>query len=261
MIRCGRGTVLRARTVDSRMGFWLALEFLTIIPSPRRNVSEHVEIGRSLVYFPLVGLLLGLLLFGLDFLLRLVLPLPVVGAILIAAMAALTGAIHLDGFMDTCDGLGGHSPARRLEIMKDSRVGAFGVVGVVILLLLKYGALVSLPPALRMGALVLMPVLGRWAMVFGVTAYPYARVEGLGKAFVQQANWSRFWVATALALVIVAVFGRWIGVVAFMGVGLVVWGAAIFMRRKFTGLTGDSYGALCELTEAMTLVFILLWQR
>ncbi|MDO8637884.1 MAG: adenosylcobinamide-GDP ribazoletransferase [Dehalococcoidia bacterium] len=245
------------------MGFWSALEFLTIIPSPRhdRSGSGQVEIGRSLVYFPLVGLLLGLILLGLDFVLRLILPLQVIGGILIAAMAVLTGAIHLDGFMDTCDGLGGHSPARRLEIMKDSRVGAFGVAGVVILLLIKYGALVSLAPGFRTGALVLMPVLGRWAMALGVTAYPYARAEGLGKAFVQQANWPRFWVATGLALVIVTIFGRWIGVVAFIGVGLVVWGAATFIKRKLNGLTGDSYGALCELTEAMTLVLFLLWQR
>lgn len=243
------------------MGFWAALEFLTIIPSLRRKVSGQVEIGRSLVYFPLVGLLLGLIILGLDFVLRLVLPLPVVGAILIGAMAVVTGAIHLDGFMDTCDGLGGHSPERRLEIMKDSRVGAFGVVGIVILLLMKYGALVSLTPGLRVGALVAMPVLGRWAMVFGVTGYPYARPEGLGKAFVQQASWPRFWVATVLALIIVVVFGRWIGLVTFMGVGLVVWGAATLMKRKFTGLTGDSYGALCELSEAMSLVLFLLWQR
>lgn len=245
------------------MGFWSALEFLTIIPSPVRSKpgTGQVETGRSLVYFPLVGLLLGLILLGLDFILRLVLPLQVVGAILIAATAVLTGAIHLDGFMDTCDGLGGHTPERRLEIMKDSRVGAFGVVGVIILLLLKYGALVSLTPGFRMGAIVLMPVLGRWAMVFGVTGYPYARTEGLGKAFVQQANWPRFWIATILALIIIAVFGRWIGVVTFIGVGLVVLGAATFLKRKFNGLTGDSYGALCELTEAMTLVLILLWQK
>ncbi len=245
------------------MGFWSALEFLTIIPSPRHDRSEsgQVEIGRSLVYFPLVGLSLGLMLLGLDFVLRLILPLQVIGGILIAVMAVITGAIHLDGFMDTCDGLGGRTPERRLEIMKDSRVGAFGVAGVIILLLIKYGALVSLAPGLRTGALVLMPVLGRWAMTLGVTAYPYARAEGLGKAFVQQANWSRFWVATGLALAIVTVFGRWIGVVAFIGVGLVVWGAATFIKRKLNGLTGDSYGTLCELTEAMTLVLILLWQK
>lgn len=243
------------------MSFLAALQFLTVLPLPRRLAPQPEDMGRSLVYFPLVGLLLGLILWGLDFLLRLALPLSLVSAFIIAAMAVLTGGLHLDGFMDTCDGLGGHSPEQRLAIMKDSRVGAFGVVGVVALLLVKYGALVGLAPALRPLALVLMPVLGRWAMVFGVTRYNYARAEGLGRAFVQRANWPVFGVATFLALAIAGILGRWAALAAALGAGLAVWGAAAFLKRQFGGLTGDSYGALCELAEAMTLTLILPWQE
>ncbi|MBI4288857.1 MAG: adenosylcobinamide-GDP ribazoletransferase [Chloroflexi bacterium] len=247
------------------MGFWAALGFLTILPTPRR--AGGGKFARSLVYFPVVGLLIGLLLWGVDLLLRMALPLPLESALLIAVLAVLTGGLHLDGFMDTCDGLGGRDPEHRLAIMKDSRVGAFGVVGALVLLLVKYGALVSLAPPLRAVALVLMPVMGRWSMVLGIVGYPYARAEGLGTAFAGTGRWRQFGLATALAAAMAhfathwAGLSTWTGLATLSGVALVAWCAATFLKRKLTGLTGDSYGALGELSEVVGLILVLLWQR
>ena len=105
------------------------------------------------------------------------------------ALVVATGGLHLDGLADTCDGLfGGSSPPERLAIMRDSRVGTFGVLGVVCILLLRWAAFLSLTSPIRRGALLLAPALGRWAMVGAVAALPYARPEGLGKAM-HRAAW------------------------------------------------------------------------
>ena len=115
----------------------MALQFLTVIPM-RRHFTQR-EIGRSSVHFPIMGLGIGAALFGLDRLFDLFLPTALGSALLIVALVLLTGANHLDGFMDSCDGMvAGRSPQERLAIMRDSRVGSFGVVGVLCLLLVKY---------------------------------------------------------------------------------------------------------------------------
>ena len=119
--------------------------------------------------------------FGIDRGLSLILPSVVVNALLIVVLIILTGALHLDGFIDTCDGLAGDSPQRRLEIMSDSQVGAFGIVGVCGLLLLKYVALLSLPDTLRLAGLLLMPALSRWTMAYAIFAFPcVSKTSGLG---------------------------------------------------------------------------------
>ncbi|MDP2931716.1 MAG: adenosylcobinamide-GDP ribazoletransferase, partial [Chloroflexota bacterium] len=143
------------------MGFWTALEFLTILPAPRHREVTAKHAGESLTYFPLVGLLLGAILLGLYYGLRLVLPPAVVTALLVIALATLTGAHHLDGLIDTSDGvIAGKSKEERLAMLSDGRVGVFGIVAVVLLLLLKY---VSLSAAPISPALLLMPTLSRWS--------------------------------------------------------------------------------------------------
>ena len=169
------------------MRFLAALKFLTIIPLPWRREASPEEIGRSIGYFPVIGLIIGLILAGLNWLLSLFLPSAVVNALLIVSLVVLSGALHLDGFVDTCDGIAGHKTIEeRWRVMHDSRAGAFGIVGVFLLLLVKYVSLNSVPESLLMVTLVLMPVVSRWAMVYTVFAYPYARPAGLGKVFKQQ---------------------------------------------------------------------------
>lgn len=241
------------------MGFFTSLKFLTILPIPVRREGTPGEVGRSVVYFPLVGLLLGLILVGLDKLFDLVLPLSLVNVLLITAMVILTGALHLDGFIDTCDGaLVRSSPEERLRIMADSRVGSFGVVGACCLILVKYLALDAVPQDLRTPALMAMPMLGRWAMVFAISAFRYARKVGTGQAFKEQANWQRMVIATAMAAVLSSLLAGQSGLALIGALWLIVLGTAAFLRLRLGGLSGDTYGAINELSEVMVLILLPL---
>jgi len=167
------------------MGFLRALEFLTIIPSPLRREATPREVGRSLVYFPVIGLGIGGLLYGLDQLFQLALPAALVNILLLVALVVLTGAHHLDGFIDTCDGMAaGRSPEERLAIMRDSRVGGLGVVGGCLLLLAKYVSLLVLPGGYRLEGLILMSVLSRchlWLPICQEDTRDGASLQGAGE--------------------------------------------------------------------------------
>ncbi len=196
------------------------------------------ELGRSVAYYPLVGVLLGVLLAGLDAILTYILPCNVIAVLVLAAWVILTGALHLDGYLDSCDGLfGGHSPERRLEIMRDERVGAFGLAGGVLLLLLKYTALVALPAEgglvpNRAVALLLAPTLGRWAMSSVVVAFPYARSEGLGRVVKDRSGRKELALATVFALAIAGLTASWLGWVAVVVAGVLGWGVARFALTR-----------------------------
>ena len=249
------------------MRFLTALGFLTIIPLPWRREVSLEEVGRSIGYFPVVGIIIGLILAGLNWLLSLFLPSAVVNGLLIVSLVVLSGALHLDGLVDTCDGIAGHKTVEdRWRVMHDSRVGAFGIVGVFLLLLIKYVSLNSVPENLLMVTLVLMPVVSRWAMVYTVFAYPYARPAGLGKIFKQEASWQRFTAATVITLAVAIVLARLANITYFYLAGLVImisiWvivvGMAAYLKRKFSGLTGDTYGAINEVAEVCVLILVCL---
>jgi adenosylcobinamide-GDP ribazoletransferase len=181
----------------------------------------------------------------------------------IVALVIVTGAMHLDGFADTCDGIAGHkSVEERWRVMHDSRTGAFGVVGVVLLLLVKYVALNNIPTEYITVTLVFMPVVSRWAMVYAIFAFPYARPEGLGKAYKAATRWPQFTIATVITLVLVFfVLFRWlsvIGVLVFLGIWIFTTLLALYFKHKFAGLTGDTYGAINEVAEVITLILIVL---
>ncbi len=174
----------------------------------------------------------------------------------------ITGGLHLDGLADTCDGLAGHKTVEeRWQIMHDTHRGAFAIVGVALLLIVKYATLNSLPADLMMTALIFMPVASRWAMVYAIFAYPYARPSGLGLAFKQGATWPRFLMATfvtaLVALLLVPVF-RLAGLAILVGLWLMVLLLAGYYKSKFAGLTGDTYGAINEIAEAGALVLLAI---
>lgn len=238
------------------MGFWLALQFLTILPAPVRPEITARGIGRSLPCFPLVGLLLGGILYGLYYGLSLVLPPPVVTALLVAALAVLTGAHHLDGLMDTFDGVtAGKSKEERLAIMHDTRTGTFGIVAAILVLLLKYASLSSAP---ALPALLLMPTLSRWTMVNALFLFPYARSSGMGLTYKQEANRLRFAIATLIALAAAVILLNWWGLVLVSALWLISSGIASYFRSRLGGLTGDTYGAINELSEVAVLILIIL---
>lgn len=239
------------------MGFWIAFQFLTIIPSPFRRQPGLRELGGSLIFFPVIGLLLGGFLFGIDLGLGLVLPPELASALILGLWVLIAGTMHLDGFMDTCDGLHGDTPQRRLKIMADTHVGSFGIVGVIILLLIKYFALLTLPVGLRMEALLIVPSLSRWTMVYAVFVFPYARKDsGLGQAFKQQVTWQSLVTATLIVLAISGSLLRWQGTILMTIAWLTATTLGYFLRSRLGGLTGDTYGAINEIGEVVTLMLI-----
>jgi adenosylcobinamide-GDP ribazoletransferase len=224
-----------------------AITLLTIFRFPRRNPQIS---ARAFSYYPLVGLGLGVILAAVDFVLRLALPELVAGALVIALWAALTGALHLDGLADACDALfATTTPERRLEIMRDVHLGAFGAAGLILLLVVKVAAAASIHSA---APFLLAPILGRWAMVYAV-AYPLARREGMAVLFRAGLTRREIFVATSLAALAAALFG-WPGLASFVGALLI---ATLIVRLALTrlgGLTGDIYGMICESVEATTLL-------
>jgi adenosylcobinamide-GDP ribazoletransferase len=211
--------------------------------------------GEAVGYFPLVGVLIGCLLAGVDRLARLVFTVETSSAIVIAASVVITGALHLDGFLDACDGLlGGRTPESRLRIMRDERVGAFGLAGGVILLLLKYTAISTL--SARTTALILAPTLARWAMSGAIVLFRYGRTEGLGRAMNEQAGWSQLGIATGLAFVVSWLAGGTMGLLALALAGMTAWATAVYALRRLPGLTGDLYGAIAELVDLTVLLFL-----
>ena len=247
------------------MSFLAALRFLTIIPLPGRCEASPEELGRSIVYFPLVGVIIGVILVGLNWLLGLLLPSALTNVLLVVSLVAVSGALHLDGLVDTCDGLaGGKTVEERWQVMDDSRAGGFGIIGVCCLLLVKYVALNNVPARWLMLTLVLMPLLSRWTMVYALFAYPYAKPSGLGKVFKQGASRLRFVVATVITLVAAVVLARLAGFIMLAGfiIMLAIWvialAVATYLKGKFGGLTGDTYGAINEVAEVCILILVCL---
>ena len=233
----------------------LAWQFLTAVALPLAMPAEPRHLGRALACFPLIGALIGVVLAALDVGARRLLPAGPASAVVLAASVLLTGGLHLDGLMDTADGaFGARTVERRLEIMRDSRVGSYGVLAGALALLLKYACLVELPPPLRLSALVLVPVAGRWAMAGAVVFLPYARPEGLGAAFKAGGHVSHVLAATAIA-VAVAWWAFVLPGLVLLGVaGLVAWVVARYLAGKLGGLTGDGYGAVNEAVEVCLLL-------
>ena len=230
----------------------LAIGFLTIVPVAPAHAGPMAP---ARAWFPLVGLGLGGLLAGLDLAARQVLPLPVVGALLVAALLVLTRALHTEGFLDACDGLlGGHDRESRLAILRDSHVGAFAVIGGACLLLLKWTLLTGIPEAERLGLLILFPCFSRFAMVAAMAVFPYARAQGLGTAFLVGASWRQF----AFALLTAAVAGGLLlGIAGLMLLAIatvVALGLGLWFRRLLGGMTGDTYGATNEAAEVTVLL-------
>ena len=248
--------------------FLAAVRFLTVLPVPSRaRFTQTAEtlptpiIGSG--YFPLVGLLLGALLalWALFLSVPLRLPSLLLAVLVLIAQILLTGGLHLDGLMDTCDGLfGGTSRERKLEIMRDSRVGSFGVLGGVCTLLFKFAAFVTLADSnylLPLALLMVLP-LARWAMVLTVYIFPSARAAGLGSDFRQTVTRPRLIVAAVISLAVVLAVGRLPGLAAWFGGTLAALLVGAWAMRVLGGLTGDIYGMIEEVAEMVALLLLVL---
>ena len=216
-----------------------------------------------MAFYPLVGLILGGMLWVSWKVLTEIFPPPVVDLILIALLVVLSGGMHLDGLADTIDGLwGGKDREQALKIMRDSHIGAFGVIALVLVLMAKYLALTHLPHGLKGQVLVAMPVLGRWAMVAMSYFSGYARSgPGLARPFIEHLTWRELAVSTFTTVLIMLLTLGSSGLVIFAIAGLVSFSCLWYFRKKLGGVTGDCLGAVGELVEVTLLLSVLAIQN
>lgn len=229
----------------------LAVGFLTVLPAPQVPYQPGA-LGRAGRWFPVVGLLLGALLMGSHWLLNQLFSPLVTAGLTVTLWAGLTGGLHLDGVADCCDGLlAATTRERRLEIMRDPRTGAFAVVGLVLLLLLKVTALAALPAATA--PLLLAPTWARWLLLW-VARQPLARPSGLGADFAAGLNsHSQGWalIVPLLVLLSAPTLQTLGAVAAAVGVTWFIIGVA---HKRLGGVTGDVYGLVVELSELSILL-------
>ena len=229
-----------------------AFSLLTILPIPSRWLDAQRAPARAMAAYPLVGLALGVVLTLISTLLQAVLSPHIVAALIVAIWALLTGGLHLDGWADCCDALPATvSRERRLEILKDPRLGSFGGLGLILLLLVKFAAISALPHA--SAALILAPTLGRWAIVNSAVMFPLARPDGMAAHF--RAGLGRrelTWAALTAAVISGLVGGT--GLLAFVAAAIAAFTFGRWATLRLGGVTGDVYGATCEWVETVVLV-------
>ena len=248
----------------------LAIRFLTILPiissPPSNNTNQNEEalaehLANSMAFFPLVGMLMGVLLVLLR---RLFYYLPVsslVGDTLVLIFWIwLSGGLHLDGFADSVDGfLGGHNKEEILKIMKDSSTGAKGVVALVSLLLLKFVLLVEMPLFLKDAALFFTPTIGRWSMVIAAFLGRPARLKNsMGKLFMDYVSWKEvIFASLTMAVIGILLFRLYFLPLVMVGIGLVLL-ILKYSQKKIGGISGDILGAINEIVEVFCLLVIYL---
>ena len=234
--------------------FWIALQFLTTFPVQLKAMPTPQQNGQSLLFYPVVGLIIGAILFTVASVLHAV-PIVLLSSILLVIWIWLTGGLHLDGLADTADAwVGGFGDAERtLKIMKDPACGPIGVLSLIIICILKWSAIYLLLQKQMYIALLLFPVLGRVAPLILFLTTNYVRAKGLGRSIVSTMPRKSAWL---LVMVIVcgSFYFSWLGLIACMSMLIGLW----YLRRKFIqrigGITGDTVGASIEIIECISLL-------
>lgn len=234
----------------------LALQLLTRLPVPSLTTPPQPrELGLSVLFFPGVGLLIGALLAGMHTALWLIDP-GVLAALVLTVWVLLTGGLHLDGLADTADAwIGGQGDRERtMAIMKDPRSGPMAIVVIVLLLLTKFAALQVLLTGDACSVLLLAPVLGRTVIVLLLITTPYVRPDGLGSRY---ANYLPRWSCSVLVLLIAvatAALLEGLGGILLAVLTISFIGLRHNLMTRLGGVTGDTLGAVCELTEMVALL-------
>jgi len=243
-------------------GLPIALEFLT--PLRLRRVQQHDTrtFATALGWYPAVGLLLGAVLLLLELGLSQLLPTGPTTALLVAALALLSGGLHLDGLADTADGIAVQGDrARRLEVMRAGNIGPAGVMALVLVLLLQWTAIASLTDSTRAGALLLAPAFARWTVVPVALAFAPARPDGLG-ATIRHGLWPvAAPLATLIALVAALTLFGPVGLLLPLAAAAVALLVAAAPVRLLGGVTGDVFGAAIEVAQAIAWLAIVAADR
>lgn len=235
-----------------------AFAFLTILPVAQKDSIPVERLGRA--YFPAVGALVGLAAGALFFFVSSLASSLLAAVTAVAALAIVTGGLHLDGLVDAADGLlGGADREQRLAIMRDPRAGTFGVVAVVLVLLAEVAALAALPPVRGVVALVTAGTLSRWGVLGLVVALPYARLEGLGRASAGEHRSIDLGIGTGLAGVVVLLDWSRAALAAAL-VLMTALGVGLLARSRIGGTTGDVYGAAAEVGQLAALLAFAIWR-
>jgi adenosylcobinamide-GDP ribazoletransferase len=239
----------------------IAIRFLTILPLPDKGATTPKELGRSMAYFPLVGMFIGLVLVcAYAMLIRFFSPF--LTAVLVAGIwAYFTGTLHLEGFVDAADGFSASSDKEKiLDVMKDPHCGAKGAIALVFLIMLKIALLSDIPAPIRISSLVLSPAIGRWVMVCVASLCPYARkTEGFGKAFVENSGIREVIIAGIILIAAGIILLRIKFFVLMIPVLIFTIFSFVYVNKKINGVTGDVLGAMNELAEVISLgAFLLL---
>lgn len=242
--------------------FLLALQFLTIIPVKMKDVEEK-KIPGALIYFPLIGLLLGLVLAGMDKLLFILnFEQFIINTILVVLLIVLTGGLHLDGLSDTFDAfLSRKNKEEMLKILRDSHIGVMGVLSLISIILLKIAFLSSINISSKIISLLLMCILSRWSLVFVMFLFPYAREEGKAKVFIQGINFKIFISSTLIALACTIAIWKIKGLFVFIIIAMSSYMIGKFINNKIGGMTGDTIGATSEVAEIIVLFSALILQK
>jgi len=240
-----------------------AIQFLTVIPFPNSFVAGKSELERCVPFFPVVGLLIGISVAAADYLIGIILPPFPASVITVIVMTGISGGLHMDGLADTADGFFSSRPREKvLEIMRDSRTGVMGVIAVVFVIVMKVSLVLSLSLPYRFGVIMLMPLAGRCSLVMMMTVLAYVRPEGgLATAFSEGKTWlSVLW--SAVFLVVAGwIAVQWIGIVASLASILMAALFSAYCFRKIGGYTGDTLGALCEITEIIPVLAAIAMSR
>lgn len=236
-------------------GFLIALSFLTIIPLPKKSFQNHPDFSTGLIWFPVIGVLIGVLACALSLFFEIFFPQTITAIITVAFLSGISGFLHIDGLADTADGFFSSRPQERiLEIMKDSRIGPMGVILLIVVFFTKFSAF-SLPQYNTIGACLILPLAGRSSIILQMALLPYARKTGtgIGDLFhIKKVKTAAFG-AVLFLLVSCLIFTS----IPFLIVGL--FGLfnflfAAFCKNKISGYTGDTLGAACEVSETLVAV-------
>jgi len=240
--------------------FLVALQFLTVIPVKLKKGYKPVDLdlANSTLFFPLVGLVIGSLLFIIYLIFNNYLSPEITSALILGGWVYLTGALHIDGLTDTIDGLsGGKDKKEILNIMKDTHIGAKGAAGIMVLMLIKFFLIIRVTSSPRLQALIYTPILSRWGMVIGCYAAPYAREEGMGK-FSSFLGYPQIIGATLITVVSGILLLDAFFLIPLIAVGGFSLGWSFYLKRKIGGFTGDTLGALNEMGEVVSLLLFSL---
>jgi adenosylcobinamide-GDP ribazoletransferase len=230
----------------------VAIQFLTRLPVPLKSATSEEELGQASAYFPMVGIMVGAAAAAVFLVAQYVFPLPICVFLAIVFATFITNGFHEDGLADTFDGFGGGwTKDRVLEIMRDSRIGAYGSLALIFLVLGKYNFLSSLPPRQIWRWLIVAHTASRWTILPLSASLPYARADGQGKLVAKQIGVSAILIGSVTLLITLLLLPWRAAAAAFVVTVLVTVLCGVYYRRRLNGVTGDCLGATNQLTEVL----------